>query len=160
MNWRYVLTSFDGRIGRQTFWIASLATAVVDLILMTVVGMLLGAWPSHVVDLVFYYPQLAISVKRGHDRNMPAWVVAVFLVLAIVFNVAQWLGWITNPTDQNTYSSENIFSFVVTLVLGAIGIALLIELGFRKGTPGPNRYGPDPLAAIESAEKNSIASQR
>jgi uncharacterized membrane protein YhaH (DUF805 family) len=26
------------------------------------------------------------------------------------------------------------------------GIGLLIELGFRKGTAGPNPYGPDPLA--------------
>jgi uncharacterized membrane protein YhaH (DUF805 family) len=26
------------------------------------------------------------------------------------------------------------------------GIWLLIELGFLRGTPGPNRFGPDPLA--------------
>jgi uncharacterized membrane protein YhaH (DUF805 family) len=24
---------------------------------------------------------------------------------------------------------------------------LIIELGFRRGTVGPNQYGPDPLAA-------------
>jgi len=26
------------------------------------------------------------------------------------------------------------------------GLALLVELGFRRGTAGPNQYGPDPLA--------------
>jgi uncharacterized membrane protein YhaH (DUF805 family) len=25
------------------------------------------------------------------------------------------------------------------------GLALTIDLGFRRGTVGPNRYGPDPL---------------
>ena len=27
------------------------------------------------------------------------------------------------------------------------GLWLLVELGFFRGTPGPNRFGPDPLAA-------------
>jgi uncharacterized membrane protein YhaH (DUF805 family) len=39
---------------------------------------------------------------------------------------------------------------VIAVVLSAsmlvLGLALLIELGFRRGTIGPNRYGPDPLA--------------
>jgi uncharacterized membrane protein YhaH (DUF805 family) len=26
-------------------------------------------------------------------------------------------------------------------------VALMIELGFRRGTIGPNRYGPDPVAS-------------
>jgi uncharacterized membrane protein YhaH (DUF805 family) len=32
------------------------------------------------------------------------------------------------------------------MITGIVSLALLIELGFRRGTPGPNRYGPDPLA--------------
>ena len=36
---------------------------------------------------------------------------------------------------------------VVGLVGFAIGLWVLIDLGLLKGTPGPNRYGPDPLAA-------------
>jgi uncharacterized membrane protein YhaH (DUF805 family) len=28
-----------------------------------------------------------------------------------------------------------------------LALALIIELGFRKGTTGPNQYGPDPLAS-------------
>jgi len=27
----------------------------------------------------------------------------------------------------------------------AFALALIIELGFRRGTRGPNQYGPDPL---------------
>jgi len=39
--------------------------------------------------------------------------------------------------------------FVVAGILGAVVIALslwlFVLLGFLKGTPGPNAYGPDPL---------------
>jgi uncharacterized membrane protein YhaH (DUF805 family) len=31
--------------------------------------------------------------------------------------------------------------------LGILGLALIVDLGFRRGTVGPNRYGPDPLDA-------------
>jgi len=29
----------------------------------------------------------------------------------------------------------------------AVSIWAIVELGFLRGTPGPNQYGPDPLAA-------------
>jgi hypothetical protein len=31
-----------------------------------------------------------------------------------------------------------------------VGLWFLIELGILKGTPGPNRFGGDPLAAVRS----------
>ena len=34
-------------------------------------------------------------------------------------------------------------AFAISLVV--LGLALIIDLGFRRGTVGPNRYGPDPL---------------
>jgi uncharacterized membrane protein YhaH (DUF805 family) len=38
------------------------------------------------------------------------------------------------------------FVFVFIFVVGIVSLALLIELGFRRGTRGSNRFGPDPLA--------------
>jgi uncharacterized membrane protein YhaH (DUF805 family) len=43
------------------------------------------------------------------------------------------------------FSTANVFSFAVLMFTGIVGLAILIELGLRKGTPGPNQYGPDPL---------------
>ena len=36
---------------------------------------------------------------------------------------------------------------------------LLVELGFLPGTPGPNRYGPDPLTAQMGSQPNDSALQ-
>jgi uncharacterized membrane protein YhaH (DUF805 family) len=35
---------------------------------------------------------------------------------------------------------------LIGLIPVAGGLWLLVELGFLRGTPGPNRFGPDPLA--------------
>jgi uncharacterized membrane protein YhaH (DUF805 family) len=37
------------------------------------------------------------------------------------------------------------FVAVAGLVSLIISIWALVELGFLRGTPGPNQYGPDPL---------------
>jgi uncharacterized membrane protein YhaH (DUF805 family) len=34
---------------------------------------------------------------------------------------------------------------ILVLVCLSIGIWFFVELGFLRGTAGPNRYGPDPL---------------
>jgi uncharacterized membrane protein YhaH (DUF805 family) len=37
-------------------------------------------------------------------------------------------------------------SLAIAVPFTVVGLALLVELGFRRGTVGPNQYGPDPLA--------------
>jgi uncharacterized membrane protein YhaH (DUF805 family) len=41
-----------------------------------------------------------------------------------------------------------MLSLLIALPFTVLGLALLFELGFRKGTPGPNQYGPDPLTKV------------
>jgi uncharacterized membrane protein YhaH (DUF805 family) len=35
---------------------------------------------------------------------------------------------------------------ILAITVVAISIWLIIQMGFLKGTSGPNRFGPDPLA--------------
>ena len=79
MDWAYLLNSFDGRIGRQTFWLAF------GVVMAAEIGGALrspssieGDRLSAIVDLAFTYPEFAVAVKRAHDRNMPVWLVLVF----------------------------------------------------------------------------------
>jgi uncharacterized membrane protein YhaH (DUF805 family) len=42
--------------------------------------------------------------------------------------------------------------WTLIILVPAIGsIWLLVELGFLRGTPGANKYGPDPLGAVPVA---------
>jgi uncharacterized membrane protein YhaH (DUF805 family) len=140
MNWLYLFNSFHGRIGRQAFWFALILTIVAQLAGQAIADQLQGDRLSAIVDLVFTYPQFAVTIKRAHDRNMPDWVLIAFfaanafLDLLVVLDLA------------GTNEHPNLLSLAVAIPLTVVGVALLVELGFRKGTEGPNQYGPDPLA--------------
>jgi len=156
MRWIYFFGSFDGRIGRKTFWLTSITIFAAELIAAFVgaliIALLSGDWEAKAGDrwidavyLVFLYPQFIIDVKRGHDRNIPIWVIGVFYAALAVDYFLVEFGWLTDLPDQNVTSSVNVVSFIVVILLGIFALAFLVELGFRKGTTGPNRYGPDPL---------------
>jgi uncharacterized membrane protein YhaH (DUF805 family) len=143
--------SFGGRIDRQTFWLMSIAVLAVELVAVLIATGLTAAlslsdkWIA-IVAITLVYPQFAIDVKRGHDRNIPMWAIGAFYAVAIVRGVLIEFGWLTTRVNQNTFSYANVTSFAFTMLIGIAAIALLVELGFRKGSEGPNRYGPDPLA--------------
>ena len=42
----------------------------------------------------------------------------------------------------------NGLGWLCVLVNLGVGLWFLVELGILKGTPGPNQYGGDPLAAL------------
>jgi uncharacterized membrane protein YhaH (DUF805 family) len=140
MDWRYLLDAFHGRIGRQTFWIALGAVLVANVVACYFAQQLGGDQLNAVVDLVFTYPEFAIAVKRGNDRAMPLWPIAIFFAGSVLLDFLAVLG-LTGTDEQ-----PNTLSFAISVPFTILGLGLLFELGFRKGTPGPNRYGPDPLA--------------
>ena len=151
MKWIGFFTSFDGRIGRKTFWLSTFAVLIVELIAVFAAAIVAAAltgdwsldadWPLDVVVLVFNYPQFVINAKRGHDRNIRTWVPATFFVYSVALDGLAAFGW---PRDG---LMGDPLAFASYIPYGILGLVLLIEFGFRQGTAGPNRYGPDPLAA-------------
>jgi uncharacterized membrane protein YhaH (DUF805 family) len=140
MNWAYLLNSFDGRISRKTFWIAMGAVTVAEIFGHLIAELIEGDRLSAIVDLAFTYPEFAIAVKRGHDRNMPLWLLIAFFgagAFLDLLTVLQWAG---------TEDEPSMLSLAIAIPFTVFGLALLVELGFRQGTPGPNQHGPDPLA--------------
>jgi uncharacterized membrane protein YhaH (DUF805 family) len=137
MNWTYLLTSIDGRISRQPFWIAILPLIAIEIIASFAVG---DRWSS-AVSLILAYPEFAVIAKRGHDRNAPTWIAGVFIAGAVLLDVLALLDLIGPPDEPNT------LFYVIGLPLGIMAIVLLIDFGFRRGTVGENRFGPNPLGA-------------
>ena len=140
MDWAYLLNGFHGRIGRQTFWIAMGVVAAAEILGHLVANMIEGDRLGAIVDLAFTYPEFAIAVKRGHDRNLPVWLLGVFFGAGALLDLLTVLGWAGTDEEPSTVSLAIAVPFTV------VGLALLVELGFRRGTVGPNQYGPDPLA--------------
>jgi uncharacterized membrane protein YhaH (DUF805 family) len=141
MDWNYLLNRFDGRIGRQTFWIAMGSVVAAEILCDVISYQIEGERLTAIVDLAFTYPEFAIAAKRGHDRNMPPWVVGIFFGAGVLLDLLTVLG-LGGSRDE-----PNAASLAIALPFTVFGLALLADLGFRRGTRGPNRYGPDPLGS-------------
>jgi uncharacterized membrane protein YhaH (DUF805 family) len=140
VDWVYLLVSFEGRISRQPFWIAFLTVAAMELTChLSTYQFADGERLSAIVSLAFAYPEFAVFAKRGHDRNIPPRVIGAFFLLSVTMDFLVVIG-LGGARDAPS---------ALLVVLGVpwmlFAAALLIELGMRPGTVGPNRYGPDPL---------------
>ncbi len=146
---------FDGRLNRQAWWLSVIALIVVAVVLSWIIGLVMGtggmltleqamdpaylqraAWQGLIVSVITAYPYIAISVKRRHDRNNKGYDAIGLIVVGILYNLLQALGIIT---------MGNTVGMIVGLVFAVYAIYMLVQLGFLKGTAGPNDYGPDPL---------------
>jgi len=117
MDWNYVFLNFQGRLNRQPFWIATLVLWLVSMGVTFVTSILFGS-------------QSAVTTF------VQAVVALVLLIPSLAVAVKRY-------HDRNKSGWWILIVFIPIIGL----IWYIVELGFLPGTPGPNRYGPDPLGA-------------
>lgn len=107
----WVFFRFDGRVGRQVYWLAVLfLAALVGASGLFVVDPATGEVvlsPSTLSSFIYTMASISsiiVSIKRLHDLNMSGF-------------------------------------FALGLVLPPVAIIMSLWLGFRKGDDGPNRFG-------------------
>ena len=139
MSIQALLFSFQGRIGRKTYWLWNVFyyLAVIGLTVST--GALFPAYADTLLATFLFLliiPDLAITAKRWHDRDKSSyWLVLTIPLIA---------GRLASPATMEL-SSEPDISMIVSSFLGLVcGIWILVECGFMKGTSGDNQYGPEP----------------
>ncbi len=124
MDWKNLLFSFEGRVGRAPYWYFTLAIVVLFGIAGSIAGVSMfssmsagGDAPPNagmagmlipLLALLIIWPALAIQAKRWHDVDKSAWWILIGLV--------PFVG----------------------------GLIALVFNGFIAGTPGANRYGNPP----------------
>jgi uncharacterized membrane protein YhaH (DUF805 family) len=139
MDWRYLFFSFEGRITRKPYWIGSCILIVIGLISYFIQSRIGDPRPLLLVDVALLYPNFAVMLKRAQDRDMSPVLPAAAVLLAAIFYALEFFGLIDD-------SSASIYDLLL-IPFALITIYLIIVLGFFKGTPGPNRFGPNPLEA-------------
>jgi uncharacterized membrane protein YhaH (DUF805 family) len=136
--WTYLFTSFHGRINREPFWIACGILAAIEIATQSLANRIEGDTLSTILDLAFTYPEFALAVKRANDRSLSPWVVALFFASNVALDLFTLL--------NGAIDTANPINGIVLIPFALLGLALIVELGFRRGTSGPNRFGPDPLS--------------
>lgn len=131
-------------------------------------AMAIATYVPLAIGLVILYPSIALMAKRFHDRGKTGKWVLLLLIPVLGKTITDLLGWTGRELSlaemgidvtgdempsyleilQKQYAAElrirpaelavSAFNFLVTLWF-------FIELGFFRGTRGPNQYGADPL---------------
>lgn len=180
MDWTQYLFRFEGRIARTSFWFG-LLYLLCAMMLVIVLGAILGLLTTGdgsfnldiddifmIVDPAAYrlaslaklplavfklggtalllWVYLALSIKRLHDRDRGAWWIVPFFVLPGLYNQFE-------DRLPNSY-------WILPVVLAACVLSLwgLIEMGFLRGSPHANRFGPDPVEKVQARQRSGATS--
>jgi uncharacterized membrane protein YhaH (DUF805 family) len=171
MDTRWFLSRFEGRINCARYWrlvliiLGSMFLALVLLakvcsvygipagILAIDLGVLSASFQPDdtetatalfprlvtlLMTLVFGWFYAIASIKRLHDRNKSGWWMILFIVAP---------GLYVQFGDLLHGSGIRFFVRLAALIAFIWGF---VEMACLKGTSGPNRFGPDPLAPIDT----------
>jgi uncharacterized membrane protein YhaH (DUF805 family) len=137
-----LLFSTQGRMSRAPFWVVVIVTY--PLMMAAALGLAflyeaLSTTPVHDMPAIcllavflWLWIIAAVGVKRLHDRDRPGYLIAAPIVLGAIIAVV--------------IAAANQSAAAILPGAGAVALLALVPLGFLKGTQGPNRYGPDPVA--------------
>lgn len=143
---RPLLFGFHGRLNRARYWSAVVCAVLADLVLLA------GAWLGFVWVLFTFMGMaggyaMANTVMPDSDEMTIGVIVAfaAFPVLALLLQVP--VIWILLAVSvKRLHDRGRSGGWLLLNLLPVIGqLWLFVECGCRRGVPGPNAYGADPL---------------
>jgi uncharacterized membrane protein YhaH (DUF805 family) len=155
---KLLYTTADGRLSRKDWWIGVIGLIIASLVLTSILALVgLGGpygWGQLIAYVILFYPGWCIGIKRRQDRDNNGTDFKVLMGLSGLLTLLQALGIGVNMVDvgNGTFMPmPDMWLSLLFLLMGVFGIYMLVQLGFLRGTPGPNNYGPDPLVYAATA---------
>lgn len=142
---------FTGRAPRAEYWWYALALFVAYILIIiveSIVGInktVLGIYGPLTLLLALgtIVPNFAVGVRRLHDTNRSAW----WLLLMVPYLISAILA-------VKAMAGGNVAALGAAGLMGLVGLVccvLFLVLMVLPGTPGDNRYGPNPYGASSAA---------
>jgi uncharacterized membrane protein YhaH (DUF805 family) len=138
---------FSGRAPRAEYWWFFLAT-IIAYILATIIDSILGL--NHMVMGVYgpvalllwlavLVPSLAVGVRRLHDTDRSGWWLLAPIVPYVLGFVLGGGAMMAGGGNMSGFGIAAVF-----LLIGFVAAIVLLVFYCLPGTPGDNRYGPNP----------------
>ncbi len=155
MDWVWFLFGFQGRINRAKYWLWHVIFVIASLLFMMLFSGYIhnfAVLESHLGDdaplsafipffviglpaiIVGTWAIAATAIKRLHDRGKSGWWMVPFYIVP---------AFLRDAVDRT--NNPHLF-FVIVLAGVVLTIWGFVEVFCLKGTPGTNRFGPDPLS--------------
>lgn len=149
---RETFFTLDGRLNRLAYLKRSLLLLVVNLFFYGGIGtesastlgnVALGIW-----NFIYWCASITLMTRRLHDLNKSGWYQLLFLVPTFIF-IAAAVTLVLGIGLQNVGIS--VVGIALIVIAGLFGLVFQLWVLLKKGSEGPNDYGPDPLAPTEYA---------
>jgi uncharacterized membrane protein YhaH (DUF805 family) len=155
---KLLYTTTEGRLSRKDWWIGVIGLIIASLVLTSILALVgLGGpygWGQLIAYVILFYPGWCIGIKRRQDRDNNGTDFKVLMGLSGLLTLLQALGIGVNMVDvgNGTFMPmPDMWLSLLFLLMGVFGIYMLVQLGFLRGTPDSNNYGPDPLVYTATA---------
>jgi uncharacterized membrane protein YhaH (DUF805 family) len=147
---------FTGRIDRSSWWCGIVFLSVVTWAVNAApqVNVLPEMLLAEAWYLASIWPLLALVTKRFNDRGWPLIVPVGFALIYL----NPLLPGIDAPVAWLHSHHPEVLKAIVWAIMG-LYLLVLIDNGFLKGTPGANRWGPNPYAELEANEVRAWAAR-
>ena len=154
-GWKY---SFAGRASRKEFWLRQISFVLEGVGVGFVAGLLSGMVGNSLPMLLVWIwmlaamvPMCALFVRRLHDGGFSGWVGVgrpIAIVLCFVGALIPILFQLGAVSYYAAVRGEDIafFGGLLSFIQGVVEIVF----GVLPGTPGTNKYGPNPYAKTVS----------
>jgi uncharacterized membrane protein YhaH (DUF805 family) len=134
MDFKNLFLSFEGRINRQPFWLGLLVMMIITWILEFILFAIFG------VSLMPADPNVSPEAAAAAMDMMSK----MALPLGILILITLWPALAIYTKRWHDRDKSGWWSLILFIpFIGALWF--LIELGFLRGTDGPNRFGNDRL---------------
>ncbi|MBL8557562.1 MAG: DUF805 domain-containing protein [Hyphomonadaceae bacterium] len=136
-----------GRVSRKGYWLGwilpSAALGVIATVIDTATGNAGTGVVSTIATLVTVWPNIAVTVKRYHDRGMSGWWVlwSVLIVIALAIPLVAASAQFNLTNIVWPWMAAWVSLYAVAFAVTAF--ALIVY--FLPGDIGANRFGADPL---------------
>lgn len=129
--------NWQDRACRSEFWWFYLATIVIGIIASLFNAIpLIGQVIALVINIAIWWLSIVASIRRLHDIDKSGFWILLPAGASIVGVILIAMG-VVGGSD---------LLFALGVIVGLGGTGYMIFLLVQPGTPGPNKYGPNPLA--------------
>jgi len=116
-----LLTTTEGRISRKQWWIG----------LLVIVAIAIGL-------------TIVLSIISFGNLLLLSW--GGFIISLALLWPSYCIGMTTGEVWGQPALVPDMWLMVLQFLVFVFAVYMLVQVGFLKGTEGPNQYGPDPLA--------------
>jgi uncharacterized membrane protein YhaH (DUF805 family) len=137
IDYKALLLSPKGRIGRQTFFTAAVGLVAANFVLNLV------PFLGPILVLPLLWPFACVTAKRLHDAGRSAWPVAIVTLMCLATGAMAAAIGVVASNPATALSAFAMAGMVVMLggFTTVAALALLVWAGVSRSDSGPNRFG-------------------